>query len=243
MKLCALLAGSLLLSCTLAAQDSEVPLRGPDGGANYFVFVDGAKILPVAGKPFSARAATTEWKRSLEDRTVVTIHLIARVARDSQGRIFREVRSFVRAESYEHPQLKGIRIYDPVTHTRTACNIRTRRCNITGYNAPTAFIPSPEGLSDDGTYLEREHLGIRALDGLTTVGTGERVTANAGVVSTQEFWYSPDLQINVSSTRKNPRQGTQVIQVGDLSRAEPDPALFQIPPGFVIDGPSAKAHR
>ena len=234
MKLCALLAGSLLLSCVLAAQHSEEPLRGPDGGTNYFAFVDGAKILPVAGNPFSARAATTESKHSLENGTVVTAHLIAMVARDSQGRIFREVRSFVRADSHELPPLLEIRIFDPVTHTRTACIIATRRCNITGYHAPTASIPSPEGRSDDGTYLEREHLGIRALDGLTTVGTRERVTTNAGVVSMQEFWYSPDLQINVSSTRKN-REGTQVIQVGDLSREEPDPALFKIPPDFILE--------
>ena len=63
------------------------------------------------------------------------------------------------------------------------------------------------------------------------------------LVSTREFWYSPDLQVNLAITRKDPRTGTQVIRVGDLSRNEPDPALFKIPAGFVVEkaAPAAEA--
>jgi hypothetical protein len=243
MKLCTLLAGSLLLGCTIVAQNSDEPSLRSDRSTTSFVFVNGAQILPVAGRPFSARAAATEWKRNPEDGTAVTIHLIAGIARDSQGRIFREIRSFVPAESYEHPELHGIRIIDPVANTQTVCTVATRRCKITRYRAPTPFIPLPEGLSADGTYLERKRMGTREIDGLPAFGVRETHTTNAGEISTQEFWYSPDLQINVSITRKNSREGTQVIQIGDLSREEPDAALFQIPSGFVIDRPSAKPQR
>src|SRR5208282_4061357 len=87
MKLSALLAGSLLLSCAVAAQESEEPSRGPDGGTE--IHVTGIKILPVAGKPFSG-TDSVEWTRTLEDGTVVATHLDAKLARDSQGRIYRE---------------------------------------------------------------------------------------------------------------------------------------------------------
>jgi hypothetical protein len=56
------------------------------------------------------------------------------------------------------------------------------------------------------------------------------------LISTREFWYSPELQVNLAITRKDPREGTQVILVDDLSRGDPDRALFQIPPGFKLEG-------
>ena len=61
------------------------------------------------------------------------------------------------------------------------------------------------------------------------------------VVVTREMWYSPELQVNLSVTRKDPREGTQVIQLVDLNRTEPDPATFQVPEGFVVANGSLKA--
>jgi hypothetical protein len=46
MKFHALLALSLLVACTLFAQESQESSRGPDGGTQYFV--DGISVLPVA---------------------------------------------------------------------------------------------------------------------------------------------------------------------------------------------------
>jgi hypothetical protein len=247
MKFHALLAASLLFACTLVAQDSEEPARGPDGGTEYFV--NGIKVLPLPGKPFSGRS-TTEWTRTLADATEVKTHLYATVARDSQGRIFREVRSFVPLDSNEQSKLKEIRIFDPVTHTRTACNAATHRCSVTSYHAPTSFTPRPVGEFDNGKrYLTRENLGADSMDGLNVVGTRETLTINPGVVgnsqplvTTREFWYSPDLQVNLSVTREDPREGTQVIRVSEVSRSEPDPAMFQVPRGYTIDGPGGSSN-
>jgi len=239
MKLCALLVVSLLLACPLAAQESDESLRGPDGGTR--VRVGGIEILPVAGKPFSGRD-NIEWTRNLEDGTVVTTHLYAKLARDSQGRIYREHVSFVPANSNEESKQREINLLDPIAHSRTTCIVVTRHCTITGYYAATSFTPRPAGPFDDGKrYLARESLGSDVIDGLNVVGTRETTSISAGVVgnsqplvSAREFWYSPDLQVNLSVTRKDPREGTQVIHVVDLSRSEPDPAMFQVPVGFVV---------
>jgi hypothetical protein len=91
MKLYALLAASVLLTCTLAAQEADETFRGPDRGT--IVRVPGIQILPAAGRPFSGRDHI-EWTRTLEDGTVVTTHLYALLARDGQGRIYREHMSF-----------------------------------------------------------------------------------------------------------------------------------------------------
>jgi len=243
MKLFALLAGCFLLSCTftcaVAAQDADEPFRGPDGGTRFHV--DGIQIRPVAGKPFSGRD-NIEWTRILEDGSVVKTHLYAALARDSQGRIYRENRKFVPGDSDQEPRRTDLTISDPVTHTRTNCIIARRQCTITSYFASTSFTPQPAGAFANGTrVLARESLGTDTFDGLNVVGTRETTTINAGVVgnsqplvTTREFWYSPDLQVNLSVTRKDPRNGTQVIKVVDLSRTEPDAAMFQVPAGFVV---------
>jgi TonB family protein len=246
MRLSALLVAPLLISCTLLAQDSDEPSRGPDGGTR--VRVEGIKVLPLPGKPFSGRS-TTEWTRTLEDGTVVKTHLFAMVARDSQGRIYRERRHFVPSDSTKQSALTHILIYDPTNHTHTECDVHTRVCDVTGYYAPTTFTPPPVGPFRNGTgFLSRESIGNDVIDGIDVVGSRETITLNPGVVgnsqplvSTREFWYSPDLQVNLALTRKDPREGTQLIRVGDLSRSEPDPALFKIPAGFVVENTASAA--
>jgi len=250
MRFYSLLAVSLLLACTVVAQDSEEPSRGPDGGTQ--THVSGIKILPLAGKPFSG-VDSVDWTRTLEDGTVVATHLDAKLARDSQGRIYRERVSFVPANSDQQSKRREIILSDPTTHTRTICSVAARRCTVTGYHAPTSFTPMPAGPFDNGKReLTRESLGSDVIDGLNVAGTRETISINPGVVgnsqplvTTREFWYSPDLQVNLSVTRKDPREGSQVIHVVDLSRAEPDPAMFQAPAGFVVETPrgSAKAEN
>jgi hypothetical protein len=229
----------LLLAASVAAQESEEPSRGLDGGTHYRV--DGIRVLPLAGKPFSGHS-TTEWTRTLEDGTVVKTHLFAMVARDSQGRIYRERHSFVPVDSDQQSRLNWILISDPVTHTRTECNIASRHCYVTGYYMPATFTLPPAGPFAGGTrFLARESLGNDVMDGIDVVGTRETITINTGVVgnsqpleNTREFWYSPELQVNLAITRKDPREGTQVVHVSEVSRSEPDPALFKVPAGFVV---------
>jgi hypothetical protein len=77
---------------------------------------------------------------------------------------------------------------------------------------------------------------------LNVIGTRETRTVDAGVEGnsqplriTEEFWYSPDLEVNLSVTRKDPREGTVMIHVVDLSRSDPAPSLFQIPANFLVE--------
>ena len=115
-------------------------------------------------------------------------------------------------------------------------------CNVSNYSAPTSFTPMPVGPFDDGKRsLARENLGNDVMDGINVVGTRETITINAGVVgnsqalsTTREFWYSPELQVNLAITRKDPREGTQVVRVHEVSRSEPDPNLFKVPAGYAI---------
>src|SRR5580658_495491 len=237
--LLAALAAFFLIASSLFAQDSEELMRGPDGGTTYHV--DGISVRPLAGQPFSGRG-TTEWTRTLEDGSVVTTHLFAMVARDSQGRIYREGRGFVPAGSNEEPKRHRFKIADPITHTLTLCMVAAHSCTVTNYFASTTFKLRPVGPFDDGKRtLARESLGNDVMDGINVVGSLETVTINAGVTGnsqalsiTREFWYSPELQVNLAITRKDPREGKQVVRVLDVSRSEPDPNLFKVPEGYTV---------
>jgi hypothetical protein len=235
----ALMAGILLTALTVAAQEPSEAVRGPDGHTSYHVA--GIEVLPVTGKPFLAKDSIV-WTRKLEDGSTVTTQLYAVVARDSQGRIYRERRSFVPASSNKDPTLQEIMVFDPAMKTKTACVLATRECSITAYRAATSFRPLPIGSFDQGTrHLTREDLGTNVVDDLNVTGTRETTYINQGVVgndrplvSTREFWYSRDLETNVSVTRQEPTEGTQVIKLIDLSRSEPDVTLFEIPAGYTM---------
>ncbi len=132
---------------------------------------------------------------------------------------------------------------DPLTRTRTSCLTVTRHCTVGDYYAPTSAAPRPEGPVGNGKRsLSRENLGADTIDGLYVVGTRETLTINTGVEgnsaplsSIEESWYSPELEVNLSVTRKDPRKGTVVIHVVDLTRSEPEPSLFQVPANFAVE--------
>jgi hypothetical protein len=106
MRLWTLLAAFFLILPSVRAQDSEDTMRGPDGGTTYHV--DGISVDPLPAQPFSRRG-TTEWTRTLQDGSAVTTHLFATVARDSEGRIYREGRKFVPVNSDREPDATDLR--------------------------------------------------------------------------------------------------------------------------------------
>jgi hypothetical protein len=245
MKRSALLfaAGCLLLAGLTAAQQ---PSRGPDGSTSFHV--SGIEVLAIPGKPFSGKDSI-EWTRTLENGTTLTLHLDAIVARDSQGRIYRERHTFVPEDSHDQAPLYEIHLFDPLTRTQLLCAGKTYRCVLTDYKPQTFFDATPEGTYVNGTRtLKRENLGSDIIDGVEVVGTRETLTINPGtlgndqpLVSTREYWYSDELQTNLAVTRIDPGQGKQVIRLANLSRSEPDPHLWDVPIGFTVRDMRASA--
>lgn len=87
----------------------------------------------------------------------------------------------------------------------------------------------------------RESLGTQTIAGVQAEGTRNTFTIPAGkignerpIVTTSERWYSPELQAVVLSKTSDPRMGENTYRLTNLVRAEPDPALFQVPPDYTI---------
>jgi hypothetical protein len=247
MKRCAVFAlvGMALLGGIVAAQE---PSRGPDGGAS--THVSGVEVLAIPDKPFSANTST-EWTRALEDGSTVVTQLQAKLARDSRGRVYRENHVFVPANSDQKSPIYEIHIYDPGARAQIRCKTHTLECVMTDYAPMTFFETRPTGSYAKGTRsLARESLGTDVIEGLNVIGTRETITVNAGVlgnaqpiISTRDFWYSEELQTNLAVTRHDPREGTQVIRLSNLSQAEPDAHLFEVPIGYSVRDLRASARR
>jgi hypothetical protein len=156
--------------------------------------------------------------------------------------MYRERHSFVPEGSNQKSRLNEISLFDPHAQTRTTCTVATHRCSITTYLPRTSFTAQPEGPFDRGTrFLTRESLGTNVIENLSVTGTRETITINAGtmgneraLVTTREFWYSPEIETNLLTTRKDPREGIQVIRLSAISRSEPDEKMFQVPEGFTV---------
>jgi len=163
------------------------------------------------------------------------------VARDSQGRVHREVRDFIPANSTADPPLRSFAITDPVAAAHVSCTQEDMSCTVADLRAPLAssqvsFAPLPPMQSKGFT---RETLGNQTIESTAVVGTRETTISNAGtrgnsriVISSKELWYSPDLQIYLSVVRNDPQLGHIALTVTDLQRGEPAPSLFSIPSGY-----------
>ncbi len=77
------------------------------------------------------------------------------------------------------------------------------------------------------------------LEGVPVEGRRSTTTIRPGAIGndlpitiTSEEWSSPALKVLVMTPRSDPRTGDTTYRLTNIVRAEPDPALFQVPPGF-----------
>ncbi len=86
-----------------------------------------------------------------------------------------------------------------------------------------------------------EKLESKNIEGVIAEGTRNTTTWPVGsqgndrpIVQTNETWRSAELKETVLSRNVDPRSGESVTKLINISRAEPDPALFQPPAGYTI---------
>jgi hypothetical protein len=87
----------------------------------------------------------------------------------------------------------------------------------------------------------KESLGTRIMEGVGAQGDRQTSTIEAGAIGNDrpiqivsERWYSSDLQVDVMTRHSDPRTGEEMVRLINISRAEPDSSLFQVPAGYQI---------
>ncbi len=89
---------------------------------------------------------------------------------------------------------------------------------------------------------QREDLGVRTIEGVLAKGTRTTRTIPEGKIGndrpitvTTESWYSDELGITVMKKTNDPLSGNVTYKLTNISRAEPDPSLFETDIGVEVD--------
>ncbi len=233
------------IAALVPAQEQNQPatIRANDGGQTgpmQSIFVP-----PKAGAPFSLTLAT-EWSRPLASGGTFTLMNERKIVRDAAGRIYQERWILVPKGGNIKSQMNVFQITDPEMHTWYNCETATKVCELLKYRLTTedtyvpgigASGPLPDGR---GTRLH-EDLGANTIEGVETHGYRETLTLNPGVmgndapmVTTREFWWSPELALNLVSIVDSPQAGKQVFRAKDVSTSPPEPGLFVVPDDYKI---------
>lgn len=248
------------------------PTGGRFGGPGDFAFMGpefGMAGKVVTGAPYSAQAVT-QFNQTLADGNHVQKTSTASVARDSQGRT-RTERSggAIGRLSASANSFKAVFINDPVAGTSYILDAssHTARQMPSMANRHRQGADQPANTWSSGRFgnesaresmrqramagVKTEDLGTQVIDGVAV--QGKRITrtipaAQAGserdIEVVTETWTSPELRVVVMSKTSDPRSGESVYKLTNISRAEPDPALFSVPSDYQVQqGRSPRADQ
>lgn len=177
----------------------------------------------VKDTPYQA-TVTTEVRQPLADGNEILRKTVARMARDSRGR--------VRLEQVEPETNRMILVDDPGAGTGFSYSPGTGRAQTYGHKKSVSVrMPAREGTS----------MGKAVVDGIAVEGTRNVVVIPAGQVGNvrplevvDETWYSPELRVILMSLHSDPRSGVVTYRLSALERREPDPKLFELPDGAQV---------
>ncbi len=141
------------------------------------------------------------------------------------------------------PEIIMIDLYEPQSRTYTFLYPQYRSFWKGTLDRPPSLLareyfygwPTRNGLPVYKSAKE-EDLGTQIMEGMPVHGIRETQTvkdsSGKSTVVTDEYWYSDDLRMNLVAKHSEPRKVTSTVTVTQVTRAEPDAALFEIPAGY-----------
>ena len=245
----------ILVGVALGAQETRRPGPPPNVMQAPSSPESGGRVVKHA--PYSARTVT-ETTQTLADGNRIVQRTEGAVYRDGEGRTRRDDGAFGIGPRPTGPAIRDgrmIRIDDVVAgvhyvldpEAKTAWrmprwNRGPRPDGVTGQ--PIDRI-EPAGGERQGPLPARESLGTKIIEGLEAEGTRTTVTVPPGDAGNEmaieivtERWVSTELKVPVLMRFADPRMGERVYRLTGISRGEPSPQLFVVPPEFtMVDGP------
>jgi hypothetical protein len=104
-----------------------------------------------------------------------------------------------------------------------------------------ASIADPSGDKRTKTRVVTENLGHKEIRGLTAYGMRATMTPlesggpSAMPETTTELWKSSEFDLKLLEVTSGPKYGLKRVELSDLQRGDPDPALFELPHGYKVE--------
>jgi len=255
-----LLAGGLF--CLLAPANSRAQAGPPEppndaapmppdmGGpppppeANIMGFEGEMHSKTVTGAPYSAQIQIQS-SQTLGDGNQINRTTTGMVYRDAQGRTRREMTMpAIGAMAVSGGTKQVIFISDPVAGFQYVLHPdrKTAEKFPIHHNSAAAASPDHSQMRQQWeSQVKEEPLGTQTIAGVQADGNRSIRTIPAGEIGnekpievTVERWYSPDLHVDVMTKRSDPRNGTNVFQLSDISRSAPSESLFTVPSDYTV---------
>ena len=259
MKTCclAILSITAIVVTAAAADAQQAASRGGGGGGRGAILVspgEGFKITEsapievtaVKNAPFSAQAVT-EFTQTLGDGNRIERRYESSVARDSRGRTRREEEIALigpLAAANATPRL--VTILDPDSGASYTLDDERRVAyrNIRAGGKKLIELEKLEtklNAAGGGEQGSVQDLGVRTIEGVRAQGTRTTTTIAAGAIGNfqpinivSERWFSPELQMPVLVTRRDPRNGDTTYRLTNIQRSEQPDALFMVPSWYEL---------
>jgi hypothetical protein len=240
----------------------------PEGaaGATFQVHVAGPDVMfmsaemggagkVVKGAPFSADVIT-EHNQVLADGTNIRNKQTGATYRDSEGRTRREQQLGAIGPLPVDPEMgKPVFINDPVAGANYV--LETAGKTVRKLPVVTAEYAAGQRVMTHApagrTEYKRESLGTKVIEGVQAEGTRTVFTIAAGEIgndrpieTVSERWYSPQLQVVVMSSHRDPRMGESTYRLANIKLAEQPRSLFEVPADYkveVMEGPANFLYR
>jgi hypothetical protein len=195
----------------------------------------------VTGAPYSAERIQT-WTGNLAGAAESRTNEPVKLYRDSYGRT-RIERPLIHAE-FGYPRSAPVlpEINDPVARVQIILDPFHKIAHRFALPAPETHPPPREASASPhpGSVESVRDLGKGTIAEVSVEGTLRTYRTPAGVqgndrelTETTESWYSPDLRIIMRAKFDTVTQKS-TSELTSVNRAEPDPALFKIPPGYTV---------
>jgi hypothetical protein len=245
MRIQAVIVVSLFATCgcsSLAFAQAGPGRPGPKG-RHEFGFRPG-KV--VTGEPYSADVSNASVK-TLPDGNTIQRTTSGHVARDSEGRTYSQE---TMTGLWGQNGSKTITfISDPIAGYSYTLNPETKTATRRALHTPLTMSAHTASSRPANPNMVTADLGTQTVNGVNAVGKKVTHTFPAGsmgnaqpIVSTSQIWTSPDLQVVVSATRTDPREGTSTYTLNNIQRAEPPATLFQVPADYTVKDAPAWSH-
>jgi hypothetical protein len=249
MRFLSLLCGAIALPAI--AQFNGMSASGNGSSATITIGMSSNTVtVPcVTGAPYSG-TQSLQSVQTLADGTHIMRPAMARetTRRDSAGRVRTERELFPARPGAPQSSFTLVKVQDPVAGYAYLFDSVNRIAHRTAIKSGTAGGPfnPPQQVGartlPDGTVSVTESLGGQIMFGVSVIGAKTTMTHPAGsrmgndrpVTTTSENWWSPKLGEMVMSTNTSPEGNVSTMSMSDLSTAEPDAALFQIPAGYKV---------
>lgn len=197
----------------------------------------------ITGAPYSATETTVSHHNAADGRKFTNTR-VSLFWRDAEGRTREE--HLGKTSSGE--DFRSVIVTDPVAGTRVTWNVRSghkwalswRLRNQSKTSRPRMVTLQTWSCGEGCT---REILGAQQVNGVDTqglrtttvidIGTGENGQTLTGRVVV-DAWVSPDLGINMRYILDDPRSGRTTMELTDVKRDDPDPALFNAQAGYEV---------